>query len=66
MNNEILLTIIIPYYKTLDYTKKLMSILEPQLNNNVEVIIIDDGTGDDFSYITSDYVEILYLPKIIY
>jgi len=37
------LSIIIPYYKTLDYTKELFKVLEPQLNENVEVLLIDDG-----------------------
>jgi len=37
------LSIITPYYKTLDYTKKLSQILEPQLTNEVEWIIVDDG-----------------------
>lgn len=37
------LSIIIPYYNTLEETKKLMEKLIPQLNDNVEVIIIDDG-----------------------
>lgn len=37
------LSIITPYYDTLDYTLKLARILMPQLNNNVEWIIVDDG-----------------------
>lgn len=37
------LSIITPYYNTLQYIKKLAEILEPQLNNEVEWIIIDDG-----------------------
>lgn len=37
------LSIIIPYYKTLDLTKKLLDVLEPQLNDEVEVFLIDDG-----------------------
>ena len=37
------LSIITPYYNTLEYTKELASILEPQLTNEVEWIIIDDG-----------------------
>lgn len=40
------LSIIIPYYKTLSYTKKLMQVLEPQLTDEVEVLIIDDGCGE--------------------
>ena len=37
------LSIITPYYNCLDYIKKLANILEPQLTEEVEWIIIDDG-----------------------
>ena len=37
------LSIIIPYYNTLKETKELFKVLEPQLTNEVEVIVIDDG-----------------------
>lgn len=37
------LSIIIPYYNALDYTKELMRILEHQLTPEVEIIIVDDG-----------------------
>ena len=40
------LSIITPYYKTLEYTKKLASSLEPQLNDEVEWIIVDDGCNE--------------------
>lgn len=40
------LSIITPYYKTLDYIKKLASVLEPQLNDEIEWIIIDDGCNE--------------------
>lgn len=46
MKNEdlqIKLSIIIPYYNALPYIKKLMNMLEPQLTNEIEVIIVDDG-----------------------
>ena len=46
MNNGIMLTIIISYYKTLEYTKKIMEKLDPQLNENIEVIIVDDGCNE--------------------
>ena len=42
-NNNILISIITPYYKTLFRTKKLAKVLIPQLNENIEWIIIDDG-----------------------
>lgn len=37
------LSIITPYYNCLSYIKELAQVLEPQLNNDVEWIIIDDG-----------------------
>ena len=41
-----LLTIITPYYKTLEYTKKLAKVLVPQLTDEVEWIIVDDGCNE--------------------
>ena len=40
------LSIIIPYYKALKYTKELMKVLEPQLTKEVEVVIVDDGCNE--------------------
>ena len=40
------LSIIIPYYKVLDHIKELMKVLEPQLDKEVEVIIVDDGCNE--------------------
>lgn len=40
------LSIITPYYKTLEQIKRLKNILEPQLDNNIEWIIIDDGCNE--------------------
>ena len=37
------LSIITPYYNSLEYTKSLANILEPQLKDGVEWIILDDG-----------------------
>ena len=42
---SIKLSIITPYYNTLKYTKRLAKTLEPQLNDEVEWIIVDDGTN---------------------
>lgn len=41
-----MLSIITPYYKTLNEIKELAEVLEPQLNDNVEWIIIDDGCNE--------------------
>ena len=40
------LSIITPYYKTLEYTLKLSKVLEPQLTDDIEWIIIDDGCNE--------------------
>lgn len=40
------LSIITPYYKTLEYTLKLDEVLEPQLAEGIEWIIIDDGCNE--------------------
>lgn len=58
-----MISIITPYFKTYEQTKKLASILIPQLTNETEWIIIDDGTNDDFSYINSPYVKVIHLKE---
>ena len=40
------LSIIIPYYKTYHLTVKLLNVLIPQLRDNTEVILIDDGCNE--------------------
>ena len=40
------LSIIIPYYNALKYTKELMKVLNKQLTSEVEIIIIDDGCNE--------------------
>ena len=40
------LSIIISYYKTYELTEQLLNVLIPQLNNEVEVIVVDDGCNE--------------------
>ena len=40
------LSIITPYYNTLEYTLRLAERLQPQLTDNVEWIIVDDGCNE--------------------
>ena len=42
-NNTINLSIIIPYYNALKYIQELYKVLEPQITEDIEVIIVDDG-----------------------
>jgi len=46
------LSIIMPYYNTEKYTPKLLECLDKQMRDDVEVIIIDDGSKIPF---TTDY-----------
>ena len=43
---NVVLSIITPYYNRLEYIKKLAEVLEPQLDQDVEWIIIDDGCNE--------------------
>ncbi len=42
------LSIIIPYYNAKKYTDELLACLEPQINDEVEVILVDDGSKEPF------------------
>ena len=37
------LSIIIPYYNTKKYTDELLSVLNAQMSDDIEVILVDDG-----------------------
>lgn len=43
------LSIIIPYYNTKEYTDELLSVLESQLTDDVEVLVVDDGSDEPYS-----------------
>jgi glycosyltransferase involved in cell wall biosynthesis len=43
------LSIIIPYYNTKEYTEELLLCLEPQITEDVEVLLVDDGSTKPFT-----------------
>jgi heptose III glucuronosyltransferase len=43
---KILLSIIIPYYNTYNYTIKLLKELNIQYTDDIEVILVDDGCNE--------------------
>lgn len=57
------LSIIIPYYDTFDYTKKLLEKLIPQLNDEIEVIVVDDGCNEYNLPINLKHGYIIHLEK---
>ena len=42
------LSIIIPYYNAKEYTDELLGCLDRQINDDVEVILVDDGSKDPY------------------
>lgn len=42
------LTIIIPYYNSKEYTDELLAVLDKQMTEDVEVIVVDDGSTKPF------------------
>ena len=54
------LSIIIPYYNVLDHIKRLFTVLEPQLDDEVEVIIVDDGCNE--KELDSLKAKVIHLP----
>ena len=42
------LSIIIPYYNAKEYTDELLDCLSPQLTDEIEVILVDDGSTEPF------------------
>ena len=42
------LSIIIPYYNVQKYTDELLDVLDSQINKDVEVILVDDGSPEPF------------------
>ena len=59
--SQIKLSIITPYYNTLEYTKRLAEMLEPQLTDEIEWIIIDDGCHEQILDVLN--ATIIHLPK---
>lgn len=46
--SHIRLSIIIPYYNVKNYTDELLDVLDPQMSDQVEVILVDDGSPEPF------------------
>lgn len=55
------LSIITPYYNCLKYIRELARILEPQLTDEVEWIICDDGCNE--SYLDTLNATVIHLPE---
>ena len=56
------LSIIIPYYNTQGMTDKLLSVLVPQTDEDIEIILVDDGSEQPFVFEES-YKKVKYIRK---
>lgn len=57
------LSIIIPYYKTYEETIRLLDGLIPQLTNEIEVFLIDDGCNEERLDTYKDKINIIHLEE---
>ena len=57
------LSVVIPYYKTYEETKRLLGILIPQLTDETEVFLIDDGCHDERLDVYKDKVNVIHLEE---
>lgn len=59
--NRVKLSIIIPYYKTYELTEELFEVLLPQLTDECELILVDDGCNEErLDKYNSDKVKIIH------
>ena len=47
MNNRVLISVIVPVYNTSQYINKCIQSLVNQSLNEIEIILVDDGSTDD-------------------
>ena len=57
------ITTVIPFYKTYEETIKLFNVLIPQLTNEIEVIVIDDGCHEERLDKYKDKINIIHLEE---
>ena len=57
------LSIVIPYYKTYELTEKLMEVLIPQVTNEVEVFLVDDGCNETRLDKYAEKIQVIHLEK---
>lgn len=57
------LSITVPYYKTYELTEKLMNVLLPQLTNEIEVFLVDDGCDETRLDKYKDQINVIHLKE---
>ena len=62
-NGKIKFSIVIPYYNTYELTVKLLNVLIPQLTDEVEVYLIDDGCHEERLDVYKEKINIIHLEE---
>lgn len=61
--DSVKLSLVIPYYRTYKETVRLLNILIPQLTNEIEVFLIDDGCNEIKLDEYKDKINVIHLPE---
>ena len=51
MNNEVLVSVVIPVYEVEDYLARAIDSVLAQTLSSIEIILVDDGSTDDSAQI---------------
>lgn len=58
------LSIIIPYYDTLEYIRNLLVMLKKQMTNEIQIIVVDDGCNEkELDRFGKGNITIIHLPQ---
>ena len=57
MNNQPLLSVIIPVYKVEKYLRRCLDSIVNQTYKNLEIILVDDGSPDNSGKICDEYAQ---------
>ena len=69
MNEEILISIVVPVYNVEDYLRKCIESILNQTHKNLQIILIDDGSTDNSGAICDEYavkdsrIEVIHKPN---
>lgn len=61
MNDNIKVSVIIPFYNRIDWLEQAVASVFNQTYSNIEVIVVNDGSSEDLSDFLDKYSEKLFI-----